>query len=255
MEILMSEKHFTFIVTAYNCEQWIRKCIESIFNQEYTNYEVIIINASSDDHTGDIITKVISEHPEHYNKTIFLTNTHRCYQTENILNGVKFCREDTICVSVDGDDWLPNQFVLNILNEVYTDNVWMTYGSYSHADGSGPPDGHYHRYPPEVISTGSYRIYEKWLSSHLRTWRRSLFLHIKDEDLRYNGTYPEVTGDMFFMYPMLEMAAERQEFVNPVMYIYNTNNPISDGTIRGQEQASLADWIKQRPAYSRLESL
>ena len=34
------------------------------------------------------------------------------------------------------------------------------------------------------------------------------------------------------MFPMLEMAGNRQEFMDQVLYVYNDKNPISDHKIR-----------------------
>lgn len=45
----------SIILPCYNSEKHIRECIESIINQHYTNWELIIINDSSTDNTKSII--------------------------------------------------------------------------------------------------------------------------------------------------------------------------------------------------------
>ena len=44
----------SIIVPAYNVEKFIAKCIETIIEQTYTNFELILVNDGSNDKTGDI---------------------------------------------------------------------------------------------------------------------------------------------------------------------------------------------------------
>lgn len=44
----------SIIVPVYNVENYIDDCIKSIINQEFKNFELIIINDGSSDNSGDI---------------------------------------------------------------------------------------------------------------------------------------------------------------------------------------------------------
>lgn len=56
-------KKFSIIIPAYNCEKYISNCLESIKNQTFTNYEIIIINDNSTDATGIKIDSFIRQNP------------------------------------------------------------------------------------------------------------------------------------------------------------------------------------------------
>ena len=56
----------SIILPARNEEGFISKCLDSLINQDYENYEIIVIDDSSDDATG----KIISEYAEKYSKII-----------------------------------------------------------------------------------------------------------------------------------------------------------------------------------------
>ena len=56
----------SIILPARNEEEFIGKCLDSLINQDYENYEIIVIDDSSDDATGEII----SEYAKKYSKII-----------------------------------------------------------------------------------------------------------------------------------------------------------------------------------------
>ena len=54
----MSQKKVSVIVPVYNVEKYIKKCVESLINQEYRNFEIILINDGSVDNSGMIIDEM-----------------------------------------------------------------------------------------------------------------------------------------------------------------------------------------------------
>ena len=52
------------ILPARNEEKFIEKCLDSLVEQDYDNYEIIAINDSSNDATGDIIKKYSEKFPK-----------------------------------------------------------------------------------------------------------------------------------------------------------------------------------------------
>jgi glycosyltransferase involved in cell wall biosynthesis len=258
--------HFTIVGVGYNSKPWIRKCLDSVVNQNYKNYDIIMVDAFTNDGTYD----VLKEYEQNHQNFTCIRKTNRCFQVENTRDGVHKAKSNSIIVTVDFDDWLPHENVLSKLNEVYTDDVWMTYGTYAEYVGNDQyrvfPDGFFHQHTEETIATGDYRS-ARWLSSHLRTFRKELYMNIRDEDMIDPKTndYYDLAGDFVFMLPMLEMAAERQRYISDVMYIYNKTNQLSefthchrDGT-SGNAAASIAEVVanklREKERYSRLETL
>ena len=45
------EELVTIVINVYNCEKYIKKCLESVINQTYRNLEILIINDGSTDNT------------------------------------------------------------------------------------------------------------------------------------------------------------------------------------------------------------
>lgn len=48
----------SLIIPVYNSEQYIEKLLDSILSQNYTNFEVILVNDGSNDNSILIINKI-----------------------------------------------------------------------------------------------------------------------------------------------------------------------------------------------------
>lgn len=55
----------SILLPAYNCEKYIRKTIDSLLNQTYTNFELLIINDGSTDSTSTIIDSYSDSRIQH----------------------------------------------------------------------------------------------------------------------------------------------------------------------------------------------
>ena len=47
----MEKKRFSIIIPAYNVQEYVNKAIDSVLEQNFKNYEMIIINDASPDKT------------------------------------------------------------------------------------------------------------------------------------------------------------------------------------------------------------
>lgn len=245
------DNFFTIAIDTCNHQDWIERCLSTCLTQKYENYEVILLDALSDDSTMDIA----KEYAEKFTKLSVFQNEVRVPQIANMLNLTNLSKPGSVIVSVDGDDWLKNSQVLNKLNDVYNSgDIWMTYGTYEEFPYRNV-SSFYRPYPDEVIKNNSFREYA-WLGSHLRTYRRELFLKISEEDFRReDGEWLDTTGDQAFMLPMLELAGDRSRYVPDVLYVYNVANSTRDTVGNTSRQEELARYIRAKTKYLPLESL
>ena len=49
------------IIPSYNHAKYIQKCIDSVINQTYTDWELIIIDDGSIDHSNEIIASYLDK--------------------------------------------------------------------------------------------------------------------------------------------------------------------------------------------------
>jgi len=236
---------FNIIVPVFNAEKYIEKCLNSIVKQSYKNYQVKVIDDCSTDYSYELALEICNRY-ENFN---IKKNPRRLGALNNIYNLLRLNVEvpsKTIDILVDGDDYLYSSDVLDILYEKYLNtNCLLTYGSYLSSKGVTG-----HEYPRLIRELNLYRKYF-WYASHLKTFRHDLWLSINKSDfLSHNGHYFSVAWDLALMFPMLEMAGNRHEFIKDILYFYNDQNPISDYKIRRKEQILAAKEIRKKNRYT-----
>jgi glycosyltransferase involved in cell wall biosynthesis len=216
--------------------------------QNYKNYELIVIDDCSTDATYGIIKTV---HAKYGNFTIYRHEHRVGVSLVARIEGLKFIskkNEEYIIINIDGDDYLADSTVFSYLNGVYQDdNVYMTYGQYE-------PESHsYHNYCTQLHNTRMYRKSGKWVTSHIRTYRKKIFDIIRDEDLRdKNNNYYKV-GDAAVMFPLVEMCGlKRIKFISKVLYVYNDLNTTCAMKIDPAKQIAEANEIRNKPEYAEL---
>jgi glycosyltransferase involved in cell wall biosynthesis len=235
------------VTTLYNAEDYIERCIGSLMGQNYKDFKCYITDDISTD--GSIEkAKVMIGNDERF---IIIKNTEKFYQPGNydqVIRNNQDIDDDEVIVEVDGDDWLPDSKTLSRIAEVYSDpNVWIANGSFRYSTGAPG-------FASEQIITDNLRK-ERFTASHIRTWRAFLWRNIKQDDLKdENGIYWKVTGDLAFMYPMLEMSGqEHYKFMTDVNYIYNEQNPLNDHKVDLTLVNDVAVKIRNMKPYKKLE--
>lgn len=108
----MNKPKISIIIPVYNAENYIRRCIESVLRQSFTNFELLLINDGSKDNSG----KICEEYAQKDTRIIV-------YHKEN--GGVSTARNLGIEKSIgewitfiDADDWVEPGF----LNDVGKNN-------------------------------------------------------------------------------------------------------------------------------------
>ncbi len=251
----MVHNKFKLVVPVYNSDKWIKKCIDSVKVQTYTNYEVIIINDMSTDKTGDIIRQEIKG----FDKFKFIDNIEKSCALENTVKGIRYiCKNDEdIIVILDGDDWLASDDVLEYMNGAYQEDIWVTWGQFALLSDGKICQYEGENWAGEIKGRFNRRWMKRYLFSHLRTYKTFLFKAIKEEDLRdKDGKYYTTAGDVVIALPLIEMAGkDHRKCVDKLLYIYNNTSDLNDMKVCPVKQTSIADEIRNKPSYEKYKKL
>ncbi|WP_273750938.1 glycosyltransferase family 2 protein [Leuconostoc mesenteroides] len=109
----------TVIVPVYNKVSAVEKCLQSIVNQKYTNYEVIIVNDGSTDGSETVIEKFLNDNRFH----IVNEKNSGVSHARNV--GIKMAKKEHI-VFIDADDYVDSNYFTELLNGMEKNNDQMT---------------------------------------------------------------------------------------------------------------------------------
>lgn len=236
------------ISTFWNCEKYVKQCIESLKNQYYTNFTAYFIDDMSTDNSYDVAKQAIGDD----NRFILIKNDIKKYKTKNfidVINNNPKIKWNDVIIEIDGDDKLSDNHVLGLINKTFMDeNVWICGTRWKDTKGNL---GNYGKPNPEKARSTS------WNFSHMRSYRAFLFRSIKSEHLKFEGKYFKAACDLGFGIPMLEMSGnEHFRYINEPLYTYHwhdkqtysDNNSFGDKTL----QSKIAKHIYSLPKYEKL---
>ncbi len=103
MEDFLNLPEVSFIVITHNFSKYAGNCLESIKNQTYKNFEIIIVDDASKDDTAVKIQKFINKNPQL--KITFIKNNDNIGQLGSFIEGLKRTKGQFVC-TIDGDDVL-----------------------------------------------------------------------------------------------------------------------------------------------------
>lgn len=124
------------IVTAYNKENYIRKCLESVINQDCNDWELIIVEDGSTDNTKEVIEQFVMPYLENI---IYKDRIKLVLNSEN--KGLNAARntglENVSCeffTFLDGDDYYEPNAISTLLNAYYKTNADLVIGEFTNVD-------------------------------------------------------------------------------------------------------------------------
>ena len=201
----------SIIVPIYNTGKYLEKCLESIINQSFTNFEVICIDDGSTDNSYDILTR----YKEKYNnfKIIYQENQGVAIARNN---GLKNANGDYI-IFIDSDDFIINDYLEKLYNESVMTNADVVicnfYRYYEDTSISIPVM--YKKNKGIYTSNEILKalIPDNLIHSYLwnKLWKRELFNNLSFPDIKYEDI--AIMCHLFYK-------AKKISIINDSLYYY-----------------------------------
>jgi glycosyltransferase involved in cell wall biosynthesis len=148
------------IVAVYKVEPFLKKCIDSLLNQTYSNYEIILVDDGSPDNCPDICDDYEKRH-----------SNIRTFHKEN--GGLSSARNYGVIKStsnwiafVDSDDYVENTYLEDLwnLHEKYKSDISIIRIVREREDGKGKP---FHRVYEDYCVDNKQAIFEAYNGQHI----------------------------------------------------------------------------------------
>ena len=210
---MMGEK-ISVIVPVYNVEAYLERCVESILQQTYAHFELILINDGSTDSSGQICDQLASQY-----------ENIKVYHIENA--GVSNARNMGIQLAtgswvtfIDSDDFVTQDYLATLASAVEGVNVGFAIAPLHHIKNGIVTDLPSHSGKTELWST------EETMKELLMTTRTSFFpvakLFKRDllADEKFNTNY-HLAEDALFLTELLLKTRCSCVFIDKPVYYYD----------------------------------
>ncbi|MGR5140716.1 glycosyltransferase family 2 protein [Photobacterium sp. DNB23_23_1] len=275
---------FIVISAVYNMSEHLKKNIDILKAQTYTNFEVYF----GDDLSTDNSCEVIEENIRDDERFHLIRHQKKLYSMGNIAETIKLAQpdDDDVIVLIDGDDSLAGTGSFECLRNTYEQQqCLMTFGSYT---VDGKRGSNCSAYPGIIHKLNLFR-YVKWRASHLKTFKHSLWkqvnpssLTLSEEEVKstlnfflYTGRfrawleckkikyedlvtedkqYVRRCSDKYLTSPLLEMAGEEAHYLDDILYHYlGPQGPHNFGnSSKKWSQRLLRQAVKLKPRYKKM---
>lgn len=109
--------YFSLILPVYNVEKYVKRCVNSLLRQEYTDYEIILVDDGSTDSSGSICDKLTDK-----NNNIFAYHKENGGLSDARNYGMDRAKGNYI-LFIDSDDWVDEKLLISLHNHLNKSNV------------------------------------------------------------------------------------------------------------------------------------
>ncbi|SNR76007.1 glycosyltransferase family 2 protein [Lutibacter flavus] len=109
----------SIVIPVYNVEKYLQQCIDSVLAQNYTDFQIILVNDGSTDGSG----KLCDDYAKNENRIEVIHQSNKGL-SEARNNGLKIARGDYIWF-IDSDDWIVKNAINTVVEELKKEKVEM----------------------------------------------------------------------------------------------------------------------------------
>jgi glycosyltransferase involved in cell wall biosynthesis len=168
------------IVPCYNHAQFLQQRLDSIFNQTFQDFEVLLL----DDCSSDTTPSILAQYAKHSNVQLITNNRNSGSTFHQWVKGIDKARADLVWIAED-DDFCDATFLEKMIPLFADPAVRLAYCQSTPVDSEGRRAGSYLQYAEELSST-------KWKNDYVTSWEQEM-----NDGLAVKNTIPNASAVVF----------------------------------------------------------
>lgn len=218
-------KKISIIIPLYNAENYIKRCLDSVKNQSYKNFELIVINDKSKDRSWDVLTSYVLSNQSVDFKIINNEVNLGLSKTRN--KGIGLATGDYI-LFMDNDDTLADDFSLQYFIDKTENDPDFVIGKTRFLLNNLPKESNYHQLKNKKDTYEANEILEGFL---LGEWAVTAWNKLYKRDFLINNHLTFLDNllheDELWAFETA-IAAQKVNFLDQETYVYySLSNPNS----------------------------
>ncbi len=255
MEII-NEEYFliSIVIPVYNAEKYLKQCLNSIKNQTYKNFEVILVNDGSIDHSESICMDFVKVDTrfKYFTKVNGGASSARNLGLDNA--------QGKYITFIDADDWVDENHLEVLINNIKENNSDMAVSSIKKFDN---------------VSRFKFRVYsnqEKYLLNYNKL-NREEFLVILPKLIHASNSYKIAVSKLFKKELVMDIRFDESivygedldfffkiynnissiSYVDEVTYVYRRHNESTSSKFN--QQYAEQELLIYKKIYEKIEEL
>lgn len=214
---------FSVLVPVYNVEKYLEQCLDTLVDQTFKDFEVLLTDDGSTDKSGAICDRYAQKYPEIFK--VFHKKNEGLMLTRRF--GLRKAQGEYI-VFVDSDDYV-SQNLLEVLDATigkYACDM-VLYNFYRFVEGESEPTPVKVPFSNETVFAGETKkeLYEAFIFDRVlvNIWIKAVRRDIVDTEVDYTYWNAAKAEDVIQTFPLFDKA-EKIVFIDEPLYYYRKNS-------------------------------
>ena len=168
----------TIVVPVYKVEKYLKRCVISILNQTYTDFELLLVDDGSPDNCGKMCDEYANKDSRIF--VIHQKNGGLSAARNTGLNWFYEQKRSDYITFVDSDDWLHPEYLRLLMNGITENNVKISVCNYKRVNTETPHES-YGSIEYELTSPEDFLVNHSWQYNYAwgKLYHKSVFADVR----------------------------------------------------------------------------
>ncbi len=240
----------SIIIPVYGVEQYIEKCARSIFEQSYSNLEILFVNDCTPDNSIQVVQRLLEKYPARKDQVQILTQDKNRGVSAARKVGMKTITGD-YCIQLDSDDYIAPTMIEELVLTAEREDADVVMCDYYLVSNNNETHVHTN---PDLNPIECVKLFLRG-KLHAALWNKLVRVRLyTDHNIQFTEGL-NMREDLSVMYRLLYFA-ERVAYISKPFYYYVVRSgSVSSGIMNEKQQRNAQALIEQMNQFFIIEKI